>query len=180
MSTVCGRDDRISAPIFGDGAGAAVLRAEPGNAGILRVLMRARGAPLFELPAGGPFDVGQAPRPPELCLRMKGAELFRAAVTELLNVTRELLRVCEIALDDVALLIPHQANRRMIDAMAEHLPLPPERVFCHIDRMGNLSGGSLPFALDEAWRSGRIRSGDLVLLNAVGGGLTWGAAALRL
>ena len=180
MSTVCERTDRIVAPIFGDGAGAAVLRADEGDAGLLRVLMRARGSEIVVLPAGGPFDVGDGPRPAERCLRMQGAELFRTAVTELLRVTRDLLAQCDLAIEDVALLVPHQANRRMLDAMADHLGIARDRVFCHIDRYGNLSGGSLPVALDAAWRTGRLGAGDLAVLNAVGGGLTWGAAALRL
>ncbi len=113
-------------------------------------------------------------------MSMKGPELFRAAVTELLDVTRELLRDAGLTVDDVALLIPHQANRRIIVALAEHLGLPLERVCCNLDRVGNTSAASIPLALDEAWRHRRIRPGDVVVLNAVGGGLAWGAAALRL
>jgi 3-oxoacyl-[acyl-carrier-protein] synthase-3 len=182
LATMVGRDDPICAPLFGDAAGAVVVRAEPGTAGVLKVILRARGAQadLLELPAGGPFDTGDAPRPADRCMRMKGPELFRAAVTELLAVTRDLLREIGLGVDDVALLIPHQANARIIAAMVEHLGLAPERVLANLDRYGNTSAASVPVALDEAWRRGRLRSGDVVVLNAVGGGLAWGAAALRI
>lgn len=182
LAAMCSRTDTVCGPLFGDGAGAIVLRAEAGDTGVLRVLLRARGAQasLLELPAGGPQDTGQAPRPADLCMRMKGPDLFRAAVTELLGVTRDLLRELGLTVDDVTLLIPHQANRRIIAAMVEHLGLPPERAYVNLDRFGNTSAASVPVALDEVWRAGRVRPGDLVVLNAVGGGLTWGAAAVRL
>src|SRR5262249_42568695 len=151
-------------------------------AGVLRVVTHARGslAGILELPAGGPLDTGQAPRPAPLCMTMKGPELFRAAVTELLNVTRELLRDLDLRVEDIALLIPHQANRRIIAALAEHLGIPLDRVACNLDRYGNTSAASVPLALDEAWRTRRASAGDLIVLNAVGGGLAWGAAAIRL
>jgi len=176
------RDDQVCAPLFGDAAGAVVLRGEASDAGVLRVVTHARGAlgSILELPAGGPLDMGESPRPAELCMTMKGPELFRAAVTELLNVTRELLRDLDLRVEDIALLIPHQANRRIIAALAEHLGIPLDRVACNLDRYGNTSAASVPLALDEAWRTRRVSPGDLIVLNAVGGGLAWGAAAIRL
>jgi 3-oxoacyl-[acyl-carrier-protein] synthase-3 len=182
LAAMVRRDDPVCAPLFGDAAGAVVLRAEPGERGVLRVLLRARGAQadLLELPAGGPLDTGTAPRPAERCMRMKGPELFRAAVTELLSVTRDLLRETGLAVGDVTLLIPHQANARIIDALTEHLGIVPDRVARNLERYGNTSAASIPLAFDEAWRAGRLRPGDVVVLNAVGGGLTWGAAAVRL
>jgi 3-oxoacyl-[acyl-carrier-protein] synthase III len=173
-SQVCDPADRICSPLFGDGVGAAVLRAEAGERGLLRVIMQARGNRIVELPAG------PLPRPSGQALRMQGAELFRMAVTELLKVTRQVMADCGVTAADVKLLVPHQANIRMIQAMTEHLGFTPEQVFCHIQTHGNLSAGSLPVALDTAWRAGMIEAGDLVLLNAVGGGVTWGAAAVRL
>ena len=182
LAAMTGRDDPVCAPLFGDAAGAVVVRAEAGESGVLRVILRASGAQadLLELPAGGPFDTGGAPRPAALCMRMKGPELFRAAVTELLTVTRDLLRETGLGIEDVALLIPHQANARIIASMVEHLGIAPERVCANLDRYGNTSAASVPVALDEAWRAGRVKIGDIVVLNAVGGGLAWGAAAVRL
>ena len=181
LGAMVARTDRVCGPLFGDAAGAVVLRAEAGERGILRVMLHARGAQanLLELPAGGPLDTGLAPRPDALCMRMRGPDLFRAAVNELLAVTRDLLAACDLTVADVTLLIPHQANARIIAALTEHLGLPPERVCANLDRYGNTSAASVPVALDEAWRGGRIHEGDLLVLNAVGGGLTWGAAAVR-
>ena len=182
LGAMVARDDRVCGPLFGDAAGAVVLRAEAGERGVLRVLLRARGAQadLLELPAGGPLDTGLAPRPAALCMRMRGPDLFRAAVTELLQVTRDLLSQCGLGVEDITLLIPHQANGRIIAALTEHLGLPAERVYANLARYGNTSAASVPLALDEAWRGGRLHEGDLLVLNAVGGGLTWGAAAVRL
>jgi 3-oxoacyl-[acyl-carrier-protein] synthase-3 len=178
-------DDPVSAALFGDAAGAVVLRAEAGDAGVLRVLLRARGAQgdLAVLSAGGPYNTGVdgAPRRPlDDSLHLKGQEIFQAAVRELLSVTRQLLEETAVGVEEVALLIPHQANRRIIASLAQHLGLPMERVCLNLDRFGNTSAASVPLALDEAWRARRIGAGDLVVMNAIGGGLTWGASAVRL
>src|SRR5207244_1433159 len=102
-----------------------------------------------------------------LCMRMRGPDLFRAAVTELLQVTRDLLSQCGLGVEDITLLIPHQANGRIIAALTEHLGLPAERVYANLARYGNTSAASVPLALDEAWRGGRLHEGDLLVLNAV-------------
>jgi len=182
LGAMVARDDRVCGPLFGDAAGAVILRAEAGGRGVLRVLLRARGAQadLLELPAGGPLDTGLAPRPAALCMRMKGPDLFRAAVTELLQVTRDLLNECGLGVEDITLLIPHQANGRIIAALTEHLGLPAERVYANLARYGNTSAASVPLALDLAVRDGRIKPGHKVLLQGVGGGFTWGASLVEM
>ena len=110
---------------------------------------------------------------------MKGPELFKIAVKSMEDVSRQVAARAGIKLEDVDLIVPHQANLRIINAVAERLGLPREKVFTNVDRYGNTSAASVPIALDEAIESGRIRDGDLVMLNACGGGLTWGANLLR-
>jgi 3-oxoacyl-[acyl-carrier-protein] synthase-3 len=118
-------------------------------------------------------------RPNEDAIRMKGPELFKIAVKSMEEVSRQVAERAGIALEDVALIVPHQANLRIINAVAQRLGLGPEKVFTNVDRYGNTSAASVPIALDEALAAGRIRDGDLVMLNACGGGLTWGANLIR-
>jgi 3-oxoacyl-[acyl-carrier-protein] synthase-3 len=110
---------------------------------------------------------------------MRGKEIFKLAVRAMDDAAREILEQQGLRADQVSLVIPHQANQRIIDAIAEYLELPPDRFFVNLDRYGNTSAASIPLALDEAHRAGRIRRGDLVLLVAFGAGLTYGSALLR-
>ncbi|HEV2170021.1 MAG TPA: 3-oxoacyl-[acyl-carrier-protein] synthase III C-terminal domain-containing protein, partial [Candidatus Binatus sp.] len=112
-------------------------------------------------------------------IQMKGPELFKIAVKSMEEVSRQVADRAGVKLDEVNLVVGHQANLRIINAVAERLGLPPERVFTNIDRYGNTSAASVPIALDEAVEQGRIRDNDLVMLNACGGGLTWGANLIR-
>ena len=173
--------DRATCVLFGDGAGAVFLRGGEQSAmgpaqGILSTHLHAQG----EL--GTLLYVDGAVGRPELPghLKMNGREVFRHAVSKLAAVVDEALEANGLQHGDVDWLIPHQANRRIIDAMGRKLGLPPERVVVTVDRHANTSAASIPLALAEAWHGGRLRQGDLLVLEALGGGLTWGSALVRL
>ncbi len=173
-------EDRATCVLFGDGAGAVVLRAEeqPGTAadrGILAHRLHSDGRYndlLFV--DGGPGSTGTVGK-----LRMKGREVFRHAVTNLAAVMTETLAAAGLAAADVAWVVPHQANLRILEGTAKKLGLDPARVVVTVDRHANTSAASVPLALDVAVRDGRIQRGDLLILEAMGGGFTWGAAAVR-
>ena len=168
--------DRTTCVLFGDGAGAVLLQAgAPDGPGILSTHLHSNGDLGNILYVDG--AVGQPERSGHLV--MKGQEVFRHAVTKLAQVVDEALAAHGLSHADVDWLVPHQANRRIIDAMGKRLGLPPERVVVTVDRHANTSAASVPLALDEAWRDGRIKKGDLVLMEALGGGLTWGSALAR-
>jgi 3-oxoacyl-[acyl-carrier-protein] synthase III len=163
--------DRGTCVLFGDGAGAVFLRAEDraDDRGILSTHLHADGRQadiLYVEGTAGP-------------LRMTGREVFKHAVTKLASVVEEALEANGLARGDVDWLVPHQANIRIIDAMGRKLGLPPERVVVTVDRHANTSAASVPLALAVAVEDGRIQPGDMVLLEAIGGGLTWGAALVR-
>ncbi|MDB5378475.1 MAG: 3-oxoacyl-ACP synthase [Rubritepida sp.] len=162
--------DRSTCVLFGDGAGAVLLRAEEGgDGGILSTHLHADGT------QAGILYVEGTTGP----LRMAGKEVFRHAVNKLSGVLDEALKANGFERGDVNWLVPHQANIRIIDAMGRKLGLAPDRVVKTVDRHANTSAASVPLALAEAVCDGRIRKGDLVLLEAIGGGLTWGAALVR-
>jgi 3-oxoacyl-[acyl-carrier-protein] synthase-3 len=168
--------DRTTCVLFGDGAGAVLLEAGPADGpGILSTHLHANGAFGHLLYVDG--AVGQPERSGKLV--MKGSEVFRHAVTKLAAAVDEALAAHGLGHGDVDWLVPHQANLRIIDAMGKRLGLPPERVVVTVDRHANTSAASVPLALDEAVRDGRINRGDLVLMEALGGGLTWGSALAR-
>jgi 3-oxoacyl-[acyl-carrier-protein] synthase-3 len=161
--------------LFGDGAGALVLEAEEGERGILSTSLHADGRHnglLFV--DGGPSTTGTVGK-----LRMKGREVFRHAVVNLADVLNTVLGRAGLTAADIDWVVPHQANARILDATARKLGLPPEKVVVTVDRHANTSAASVPLALDAAVRDGRIKRGDLLVLEAMGGGFTWGAAALR-
>ena len=169
--------DRGTCVLFGDGAGAAFLRAgEDGPRGVLSTHLHAQGSLGDLLYVDG--AVGRADRPGHLV--MNGREVFRHAVAKLAAVVDEALQANGLTQDDVDWLVPHQANQRIIDAMGKKLGLPPERVVVTVDRHANTSAASIPLALHEAYADGRIKRGDLVLMEALGGGMTWGSALVRL
>jgi 3-oxoacyl-[acyl-carrier-protein] synthase-3 len=173
--------DRGTAVLFGDGAGAVVLRAAEGAGGadapgILSTHLHADGRHEgILLVDGGPGLTGTVGH-----VRMQGREVFRHAVAKLAAVVDEALAANGLAQADVDWLVPHQANLRIIDAMGRKLGLPAERVVVTVDRHANTSAASIPLALWEAHEDGRLRPGQLVLMEAIGGGLTWGAALVRL
>jgi 3-oxoacyl-[acyl-carrier-protein] synthase-3 len=168
-------EDRTTCVLFGDGAGALVLSAEETEKGILATKLHADGRHndlLFV--DGGPSTTGTVGK-----LRMKGREVFRHAVVNLADVLTEVLADAGLTAADVDWVVPHQANARILDATAKKLGLPPEKVVVTVDEHANTSAASVPLAFDKAVRDGRIQHGDIVVLEAMGGGFTWGAAALR-
>ena len=175
FSRILDWEDRGTCVLFGDGAGALVLRAEEGDSGILATRLHADGRHNELLYVdGGPSTTGTVGK-----LRMKGREVFRHAVKNLADVLNEVLAAAELETADVDWVVPHQANARILDATAKKLGLPPEKVVVTVDRHANTSAASVPLALDTAVRDGRIKRGDLVVLEAMGGGFTWGAAVIR-
>jgi 3-oxoacyl-[acyl-carrier-protein] synthase-3 len=179
-SRILNWQDRGTCVLFGDGAGAVFVRAstvhDDDRRGVLSTHIHAQGTLGDILYVDG--AVGQPDRPGHLV--MNGREVFRHAVTRLAEAVEEALAANGLSHADVDWLVPHQANRRIIDAMGRKLKLPPERVVVTVDRHANTSAASVPLALAEARADGRIRTGDLVLLEALGGGLTWGSALVRL
>ena len=168
-------EDRTTCVLFGDGAGALVLSAEETEKGILATKLHADGRHndlLFV--DGGPSTTGTVGK-----LRMKGREVFRHAVVNLADVLTEVLADAGLTAADVDWVVPHQANARILDATAKKLGLPSEKVVVTVDEHANTSAASVPLAFDKAVRDGRIQHGDIVVLEAMGGGFTWGAAALR-
>lgn len=175
FSRILDWEDRATCVLFGDGAGALVLSAEATDSGILATKLHADGRHndlLFV--DGGPSTTGTVGK-----LRMKGREVFRHAVVNLAQVLNEVLADAELSAADVDWVVPHQANARILDATAKKLGLPPAKIVVTVDEHANTSAASVPLAFDTAVKDGRIKRGDIVVLEAMGGGFTWGAAALR-
>jgi 3-oxoacyl-[acyl-carrier-protein] synthase-3 len=176
--------DRSTCVLFGDGAGAVVLRATRGDHGILGSSMKSNGnyGDFICMPGGGSSRPANDPSSIEERLpfiKMKGNETFKVAVRAMADVSEEVLEEQGFTHDDIQLFIPHQANERIIDAVGKQLKIDTSKVYKNIERYGNTSAASIPIALDECAREGRVKSGDLVLLTAFGAGLTWGAALMR-
>ena len=175
FSRILDWEDRATCVLFGDGAGALVLKAEEGERGILSTKLHADGRHNELLFVDGGVSTTQTVGK----LRMKGREVFRHAVVNLADVLNEVLADAGLEASEVDWVVPHQANARILDATARKLSLPPEKVIVTVDQHANTSAASVPLAFDAAVRDGRIQRGDLVVLEAMGGGFTWGAAALR-
>lgn len=178
FSRILDWEDRTTCVLFGDGAGAVVLSAEDvaDDRGILATRLHADGRYTDMLYVdGGPSTTGTVGH-----VRMQGREVFRHAVTNLASVLGEVMADIGLKAEDIDWVVPHQANRRIIDATAKKLGLPADRVVLTVDQHANTSAASVPLALDLAVRDGRIKRGDLVVLEAMGGGFTWGAAVLRV
>lgn len=177
MSRILDWEDRSTSVLFGDGAGAVVLRAEETqDRGILATRLHADGRHNELLYVdGGPSTTGTVGK-----LRMKGGEVFRRAVVALADVLSETLALAGHEARDIDWVIPHQANKRILDAVAKRLDIDPAKVILKIDEHANTSAASVPLALDCGVRDGRIKRGDLIALEAFGGGFTWGASIIRL
>ena len=180
FSRILDWEDRGTCVLFGDGAGAVVLEAresDDANApGILATKLHADGAHNQLLYVdGGPSTTGTVGK-----LRMKGGEVFKHAVVNLANVLVEVLDIAGMSADDLDWVVPHQANARILDATARKLKISPDKVVMTVDRHANTSAASVPLALDVAVRDGRIKPGQLVMLEAMGGGFAWGASLLRV
>lgn len=181
FSNIIDWKDRNTCVLFGDGAGAVVLSAEKGKSGILSTHIHADGhywkmlyAPLGI--ASNPFHHKAKESP---YLKMQGNETFKIAVRTMGEACQEALDHNGLKAEDISLLIPHQANMRIIKATAERLGLPEEKVYINLDKYGNTSAGSIPLALDEAVKKGMVKKGDVILFVAFGGGLTWASALVR-
>jgi len=172
--------DRGTCVLFGDGAGAIVLEAGVGGAnatdrGVLTTQLRSDGRYRDKLYVdGGPGSTGTTGH-----LRMEGRDVFKFAVGKVIDVVTEAFAQAGVGADDLDWFVPHQANRRIIEASADKLGIPRDKVVITVDRHGNTSAASIPLALDAARRDGRIKEGNLVMLEAIGGGFTWGSALIR-
>ncbi len=175
--------DRTTCVLFGDAAGAAVLGPSANGRGVLGTVLGAdgNGASLIDVPAGGSREPASAETvaAKRHVLRLKGGDVFKSGVRSMTQAVADVLKKCGLAKEEIALLVPHQANSRIIGAVAEAAGFPLEKVFQNLDRYGNTSAATIPVALHEAEVQGRIKPGDLVCCVAFGGGLTWGAAIIR-
>jgi 3-oxoacyl-[acyl-carrier-protein] synthase-3 len=183
LSRLLNWQDRATCILFGDGAGAVVLGATENGSGILSTKLRTDGSYVKTLyvPAGGSLKPATAEtvRQNEHTITMNGKEVFKIAVRSMEEVSRQALAEANVDVEQISLVIPHQANRRIIVALAERLGVGMEKVMVNVDRYGNTSAASIPVALDEAKRQGRIKPGDIVLFNAFGAGFAWGAAVVK-
>ena len=183
LSKITDWTDRNTCVLFGDAAGAVVLRSTGREGGILATRLHSDGSltHLLEMPGGGSLRPASHETVDQRlhCIRMSGNDVFKHAVRAMGAVAAEALEAAGHGPEDLALLVPHQANIRIIEATAQRLHLPMSKVFVNIERYGNTSGATVPIALDEAVREGRAAAGDLVLLDAFGAGFTWGSALIR-
>src|SRR5882672_319124 len=183
LSSIVDWEDRNTCVLFGDGAGAAVLQNRPNAHGLLTAVMGADGqkADLLFMPGGG----SRCPATTESVasrlhyLRMEGKETFKNAVQAMQTAAEEAMRRCEIDITRIKCVIPHQANRRIIEAVGERIGATPEQLFINVNKYGNTSAASVAIALDEAVESGNLQRGDLILMIVFGAGLTWGAAVVE-
>lgn len=180
FSRILDWEDRTTCVLFGDGAGAVVLQAGEGDGttadqGVLQSYLRCDGSHEDLLYVdGGPSSTGTVGH-----LRMLGREVFRHAVTNIADAIKSSADAAGIEVSDIDWFVPHQANKRILDATAKRLKLDPEKVVITVEKHGNTSAASVPLALVEALEDGRIKRGDLVMLEAMGGGFTWGSSLLR-
>ncbi len=185
FSRILDWEDRTTCVLFGDGAGAVVLEA-PDTIGDIAADASAPGIIATKLHADGAqhdllyVDGGPSTTQTVGHVRMKGREVFRHAVVNLADVLAEVLEDADVSVEDIDWVVPHQANARILDATARKLGIAPEKVVVTVDRHANTSAASVPLALDEARRDGRIVTGDLIMLEAMGGGFTWGASLIRV
>jgi 3-oxoacyl-[acyl-carrier-protein] synthase-3 len=183
LSRIVDYTDRNTCVLFGDGAGAAVLQPCAAGDGILAISMGSDGTlgEVLEIPAGGSSQPASAETVQARghFIKMRGRELFKVAVRAMEDSVRRTLESTGLTTDDIDLLVPHQANQRILDAVRQRLGLPADKVIANIERYGNTSSASIPISLDEVAREGRLSPGDHVGLVAFGGGATWGATLMR-
>jgi 3-oxoacyl-[acyl-carrier-protein] synthase III len=183
LSSIVDWKDRNTCVLFGDGAGAAILRHRAQGHGVIATRMGSNGAlaNLLQVPGGG----SACPITPENAdqklntIRMEGRETFKHAVTNMVESARQVLDDAGLCGEDLACVIPHQANLRIISAVADRLNVPLDRVMVNLDRFGNTSAAAVAIALDEANRTGRMKVGDYVLLVVFGGGMTWASSVIQ-
>lgn len=183
LSSIVDWTDRNTCVLFGDGAGAAILRHRGGGHGVISTFMGSDGAlsDILYIPGGGSkFPITKDNSDQRLnCIKMNGKETYKHAVTSMLEATQRVLADANLKPEDLACIIPHQANLRIIEAIAHRLKVPMDRFMINLDRYGNTSAAAVAIALDEANRTGRMQVGDYVLLVVFGGGLTWASSVIQ-
>jgi len=183
LSSITDWEDRATCVLFGDGAGAVVLSATDEGRGIMGNVMGSDGRlnELLNVPGGGSRHPASHQTVDDRLhyMKMTGREVFKHAVRCMSDAATRALEQCDLTVDDVSCIIPHQANARIINAIASRLNAGEDKVYMNLERVGNMSAASVPVALDEAVRSGRIKRGDIVLFVVFGGGFTWGASVLE-
>ncbi len=183
LSRITNWKDRATCVLFGDGAGAAIVQPSQGERGIVNTFIKSDGrlAHLLNMPGGGSIlpPAKAQDNPGKFYLNMEGREVFRHAVTLMGEAAAHIIEENGLSGDEIKLVIPHQANMRIIEAITKRLGVQSDRVFINVDRYGNTSAASIPIALYEAQQTGRIQTNDLVLLVAFGGGFTWGSVLIR-
>ncbi len=183
LSRITDYTDRNTCVLFGDAAGAAVLRPAREGRGLLATVLGSEGsgAPHLQLPGGGSLHPATHETIDQRLhyLRMNGQEVFKFAVRVMNESTQQVVEKAGLKVADIDVLVPHQANMRIIEAATKRLGIPPEKVLVNLDRYGNTSTATIPLAIDEAVRAGRVKDGDLLVMVSFGAGLVWGAAALR-
>jgi 3-oxoacyl-[acyl-carrier-protein] synthase-3 len=184
LSRITNYKDRSSCILFGDGAGAVVLqRTEERGRGLIYSTLHADGSggDVMKCIPGSRHPVSAAMLAEEQqFMQLRGREVYKFAVHKFEELIHEAMRACELTPETLKLIVPHQVNQRIIDSAMEKLGLPQDKVFVNIDRYGNTSSASIPIALDEAWRAGRLQKGDVVIFVAFGAGLTWANAVVRI
>jgi 3-oxoacyl-[acyl-carrier-protein] synthase-3 len=183
MSKVTDWSDRATCVLFGDGAGAVILGGEEGDRGVLSTHLHSDGSlwELLYMPGGGSAHPSSHETVDQRlhCIKMAGNQLFKVAVRALAEVSQEALKFNGLTSQDIDLMIPHQANMRIIEAAAKLINFPMDKVFLNIERYGNTSSATIPIALDELNRAGKLRAGNIILMCSFGTGVTWGGAIIR-
>lgn len=183
LSTITDYTDRATCVLFGDGAGAVVIQKSSTKHEILSTSLAADGsqADVLIMPGGGaktPASIESVQQRTHY-IQFRGKEVFKLAINNITNLILETVTKNDLTINDIDLIIPHQSNLRIIEATMEKLGLPKEKAFVNIDKYGNTSSASIPIAIDEARKEGRLSKGDIVMLVAFGGGLTWGSSVIR-
>jgi len=183
MSKVTDWTDRATCVLFGDGAGAVILVGEEGERGVLSTHLHSDGSlwELLYMPGGGSANPSSYETVDKRMhyIKMAGNQLFKVAVRALADVSQEALKFNGLKNEDIDIMIPHQANTRIVEAMAKMINFPMEKIFLNIDKYGNTSSATIPIAMDEVQREGKVKAGDLMLLCSFGTGVTWGSAVIR-
>ena len=182
LTRITDYSDRNTCVLFGDGAGAVILSDKKGHRILSNYLgSDGKGCDLLYLPGGGsktPASIDTINKSLHY-IRMEGSEVFKFAVRIMESATKQVLESCKLKTENISLLIPHQANIRIIESASKRFNLPEDKIYINVDKYGNMSSASIAVALDEAYKEGRITSGDIVVLVAFGGGLTWGSSVIR-
>ncbi len=183
LSTIVNWSDRNTCVLFGDGAGAAIVQHRPGSKGIRHTHMGSDGgyAEILQIPGGASLNPVTSENAEQRLntIRMNGKETYKQAVTAMLDAGNKVMQACGLSTDDIACVIPHQANVRIIEAIADRMKLPMDRFLINLDRFGNTSAAAVAIALDEANRTGRMKQGEHILLVVFGGGLTWAGSLIE-